>query len=330
MREMLTVELILRADQPVHHGDGNFGNSAVIKRRRFQSADGSVRDVPYISGTSMAHHLREAGSYALLEAAGLLEDPQLTEAAQRLLLNGGQVKGSSKALTRAEADELVELLPHIALLGGCVGNTIREGMTWSDSVLLVCEETAPFLPEWVGTWLEEQGRRLTPEAALIAVEEGMRRTLDDHPKATRLLSSGARADMDERLAKRERASRDDDDAAKLAAKSDAMIFEYETVIMGSLWYWRIACEVWSAIERDAFWVMLGAYLANPHIGGKSKRGFGRVSVVEMRGTSLPTFERPDPEAVTINGINSPELARYVAHVSERRERIVDFLARVVA
>lgn len=330
MRERMTVEMILRAEQPISHGAGNEGNFGIIKRRKMQADDGSFVEVPYVSGDSLRHQLREAGSMALLQASGLLDDPQLSEAALRLLFNGGMVSGSSKAVSVAEWAELRELLPHVALLGGCVSNTIREGTVTADSALLVCEETLPFLPPKVGAWLESIGRRVSSEAEHVTIEERTRMDPTTRPTQVRLLASGAQKDVEERRTKRESASRAGDDAAALASKGSGMPFEYETICARSLWYWRVSAWVHSEIERDAFAVMLAAYLADPHMGGKIHQGNGRVSVAHVWGDARPAERVDEGATLTADGITSPEVARYIAHVGERRERIRDLLASVVA
>src|SRR5690606_3169343 len=142
------------------------------------------------------------------------------------------VGGAASAVKLDEWRELCELLPHIALLGGCVGNRIREGALACDSAILICEETAPHLPEWVGEWLDEHGRRLAPECEHVELVQRTRMDPTLRPSSMRLLASGAAADVEARLLASEAAGASDDDRAKLATKSTMMPFEYQAVVVG--------------------------------------------------------------------------------------------------
>jgi len=150
------------------------------------------------------------------------------------------------------------------------------------------------------------------------------------PSSMRLLASGAAADVEARLLASEAASASDDDRAKLATKSTMMPYEYQTVVVGSLWYWRVVATVHSVIERDAMDVMMSAFLARPYVGGKRNQGNGLMEVVEARGDIRGAKPTEADDVLAVAEIQSPSVARYRAHVAERRERIRDCLARVVA
>ena len=109
-----------------------------------------------------------------------------------------------------------------------------------------------------------------------------------------------------------------------------MPFEYQAVVVGSLWYWRITATVHSAVERDALDVMVSAFLARPYVGGKRNQGNGLMEKVHARGDIRGAAPTPADDVLAVAEIRSPSVARYRAHVAERREQIRDALARVVA
>jgi hypothetical protein len=327
MRERHEIEILLKAMQPIVHLAGNEGNIGIIKRRKVQRDDGSFTHVPEVSGDSLRHALRERGTYALLQAADLL-GPHLTEAALRLLFAGGMVSGAASAVKLEEWRELCDCLPHLGLLGGCVGNRVREGSLSSDSALLVCEESMALLPEWVEGWLAEKGRAVCGARSHIGTSQRTRMDPTLRPDGQRLLSDGERARVEQRLLASENASAMDDDRAKLATKSSMMPFEYQHVLSGSLWYWRVTCVTHSEVERDALAVMLQAFLDDPYAGGKRNTGNGRLRMVHYQG--FTRAQRVEPEALTVDGITSPEVARFRAHVHSRRDRIKEILESVVA
>src|SRR4030042_561542 len=143
--EQRKYEFILEAKQPIAHASETYGNMSVVMRERVRQPDGRWVAVPVITGDTMRHGLREAGTYCLLDCAGL-RDAQLGEAALRLLFAGGMVTGSSATINLGQYREMVDLLPHLALLGGCAQNRVIAGRMQVDSAILCCEEARPVLP----------------------------------------------------------------------------------------------------------------------------------------------------------------------------------------
>ncbi|MGH8630893.1 MAG: hypothetical protein ACREU7_09045, partial [Burkholderiales bacterium] len=117
MMERKRLEFILEARSPIAHHQETFGNTAVLMRQKVRQPDGSFAAVPIITGDTMRHGLREAGTYCLLDCAGLLGEA-LTEQALRLLFAGGMVTGSGSVVKLDEYREMVDLVPTLALLGG--------------------------------------------------------------------------------------------------------------------------------------------------------------------------------------------------------------------
>lgn len=121
-------EFILRADQPIAHHSETFGNQAVSARRKVRQSDGTWAHVPVVSGDAMRHGMREASAYVFLDAAGLLHDGGLSEEALRLLFAGGQVTGSSGGVSKLnDYREMCDLVPPLALFGGCAQNRVIPG-----------------------------------------------------------------------------------------------------------------------------------------------------------------------------------------------------------
>jgi hypothetical protein len=69
--EKVRWEFILEAQEPIAHHSESMGNTAIAMRQKTRLADGSFVSVPIITGDTIRHQLREAASYALLDAAGM-------------------------------------------------------------------------------------------------------------------------------------------------------------------------------------------------------------------------------------------------------------------
>lgn len=327
--ERLTYEFILEALSPIAHHSETFGNAAIAMRGKTRMPDGSFQRVPILTGDTLRHQLREAAAYALLDAAGMIDDPSLTESGLRFLFNGGMIDGSQdNAVKLDQYRELVELCPPAGLLGGCAQNRSIPGRLTVDAAELICEETAHRLPPWVLEHLREQKSALA--SARQHVEEVQRVRMDAtlDPAKCRLLSDGG-ANVRTRLLGSEHASATDDAVMAEATKSSMMPRRFETLVTGSLFYWRLEAEVFTELERDAFNTMVGAFLQNARVGGKRGTGHGRVRVVTARqiGWRRP---REAPDGLDAGTLAPKVGSLFFMHVAARKERVKSLLAEIRA
>lgn len=318
-------DMILEARTPIAHHQESFGNEAVVMRRKVRQADGSWAMVPYLTGDTCRHGLREASAYVFLDAAGLLDTAKLGEAALRLLFTGGMVtgRGDASKISLDAYREMCELCPPLALLGGCTDNRVVPGRLICDEALLVCEEQRRYLPDWVLSW-SELGALDTCRAH---VEEVQRVRMDPSldPGKRKLLLTGDQVEVTNRLAAGERAHEADDASSRDDAKSSMMPRRFERLAQGSLFYWSIVCDTHSPLDEDTLKVMLSAFLANARVGGKRGTGHGLLRPVALCDVSI---KRPADQttAITLDGQTFGQLFR--SHVAERREQIAAWLARV--
>lgn len=332
MTERHQIEMILRAAQPIAHAEGTVGNAQVAMRRKVRLADGRWTRVPYITGDTMRHGVREAGAYALLEAASLLESPVLSEAALRLLFAGGMVMGSAADVVRMDEERAMrETIPILPLLGGCVGNRIVPGKLEVGDAWLVCDETSHIVPRWVSEWMAEEEIEQSGARAHVEMVQRVRMDPMLTPSKRLLLKASDDARVEQRLLDSELASERGDAKATKAAKATMMPFTYETIAAGSLFYWRIDAVTHSEIERDTLYVMLAAFLAKARVGGKKGTGHGLLEPIHARGINRQASEpvAPDALALTVDA-RAPEIARFRAHVGSRRDAVRDWLSGVTS
>lgn len=330
--EQHKIEIILRAEQPIAHAEGSIGNTSVVMRRKVRMRDGRWTKVPIVTGDTLRHGLREAASYAYLQAAGMLDAGALSESALRLLFAGGMVVGAAADGMRLDDErKWRELAPHIGLLGGCIGNRIVPGKIECGDAWLVCEETEHLMPAWVGEWMDAQS--IEPSGAKSHVELVQRVRMDPtlSPEKRHLLTSGDAAKTDQRLLDSDIASARDDDKGKALSKSSMLPFTYETVAAGSLFFWRVDARTHSELERDSLSVMLAAFLANARVGGKKGTGHGLIRAIEARGLRRTGATAAGLDELHLDGdTTAPELQRWSDHVESRRDQIRKWLASVTA
>lgn len=332
--EQHRIEVLLEAEQPISHLAESFGNVGILATRPIRQEDGSIARVPEISGDAMRHGLREAGAYVFLDACGMLDNPALSEAALRLLYAGGMVtgKGDAGAVRLGEYRKMVDLVPLLALLGGCAENRTIPGRMNVDPATLVCEESLRFLPEWIR--MHPMVAPQTADTWRASVEEVQRVRMDPSldPSKRALLESGAVAQIEARLDRSEKASRDDDAAGAQANKSTMLPRRYERVIQGALFSWSVTVTLFNPLDTDTFYTALLGFMSNIIVGGKRSTGHGKMRVVQAQRTVLRRArELPRPEDVSLAVAGNPEIGKlFLGHVEERAAKIREYLATVNA
>lgn len=322
--QQVCYDFILEAASPVAHHSESLGNTAVIATRRQRLPSGHFISLPIVSGDTMRHALREAGMRAYIDSAGV---GQLTVAALRLLFSGGQISGSSgNSVSITEFHKMVELCPPLALLGGCVNNRMVPGRMTVDEAVLMCEETLPVLPAWVGDWMAASGGVASPMRAHVERVTRVRMDPTSRPENRLMLTEAAAKAEDERLAKSEKASDEDDALVALETKGSMMPREFERVAAGSLFYWQVRANCYSELDFDTFHVMLFAMLGDLWVGGKRGTGHGNLRPVTARKIKISV----EAEDIDINGVARRVGSLFHSHVSARSAEIGTFLSEVQA
>lgn len=328
----LRYELVLEAAQAIAHHQDTYGNTAVAMRRKVRQPDGTFTHVPVVTGDTMRHGLREAAAYALLDAAGLLDHADLSEAALRLLFAGGMITGSAGgAVKLGDYRELVDLVPPLALLGGCCQNRSIPGRLIVDDALLICEETRHLVPPHVLAWVAETQGSDRLESCRSHVEEVTRVRMDPclTPSKRLLLSAGARAKAEGRLLANEAAGEEGDRVAQDREKSTMMPRSFETVAQGSLFWWAVEAQCWGDLDEESFHVMLAAFLARARVGGKRATGHGAIRPVHGFDCRV---HRPadDLTAIDVTALGHRVGVLFQQHVRSRTEKLARFLREVEA
>lgn len=320
-------DFVLRAEQPIAHHSESIGNEAFIMRGKIRAPGGWVF-IPQITGDTMRHGMREAAAYALLDAAGLLSHADLSEAALRLLFAGGMVtgRGDAGAARLDQYRELCELVPSMALFGGCRDNRIIPGRLIVESATLICAETSTFIPAWALDYATKDSLELDTHRAHVENVQRVKMEPLLDPGKRLLLSGTAQAAVNLRLEANERAHHDDDAIGREGSKIAPMPHRFERVAQGSLFYWACEATTYTPLDADTFEVAVWAFLADASVGGKRGTGHG-----QLRPVACGTRELPRPaDAVTMTALAPKVGEMFRAHVAERKERLRQFLSGVNA
>lgn len=256
--QTLRYEFVLIAEQPIAHHAETIGNEAILMREKIRQKGGGFADVPIGTGDTARHGLREAAAYALLDAAGMLDEPGLSEAALRLLFAGGMVtgKGDAGAISLDVYREMTELIPSLRLLGGCTNSRVIPGQLNVDPMVLICTETEYMLSkaaQWVLMWMTEHAERL--ESCRAHIDEVQRVRMDPLlvPEKRLLLSTDAQVSATKKLAASEAAHDANDSRGQEREKSGMMPRRHETLVRGSLLWWGFEARCYYREELRAIY-----------------------------------------------------------------------------
>lgn len=329
----LRFEMILRAEEPIAHFQETLDNEAIFARERVRAKGGGFVDIPYVKANTMRHQLREAATYATLDAAGLLGDECLqSDSVLRLLFSGGGLQGSkdkgkSAGVSLDDYARMCDVFPPLALLGGATNQRILPGKISVSPARLLCEEQR--ITAWSSEWLEANEERLDSFRSHLSALTDVRMDPTLSPSKRALLTPAARADTEARLLVSETARSKDDAAGVAENKSTMMPYSYETLVRGSMFHWQLSAALDTDLEEDTLMAMLGAFLSNARVGGKRGLACGRVLPVAAKQFTL---SRPSEHAhaVDVTALGGRVGALFRAHVEERRGALREWLSGGVA
>lgn len=325
-------DLVGRAIEPIHHGSGSVGNTQMLRTQRIYSQTvGKIVKLPFISGNTIKHMIR-VGAVKFAVNAMELQDGTLSKPIVHLLFSGGALgkKGSTVRIDKAR--ELESLFPVLSLCGYSAANVMPPSKIRTGHVHLVCLENNFRMPSDL---LER------PESKMRAnefrgEEFGTRHeaTRIDH-EAKRLLPS-AQVKKDTKLLTEAAKNMDDSKPREKQNGTGQMIYDFEVVIAGSLWWSTLKFDDLTPLESIA---LQSAFIqsaqdvsndGNPiySVGGKSSVGFGKMSF-QFCQPSGPKYE-PTSDLTNFKGENSAlALSKYGNHLRSNKEQILDILDKIV-
>jgi hypothetical protein len=319
----------------LHHGAGVSGNTQMLRVQEVVLADGTPGRVPFVSGNSIKHMVRDGAVRFALDAMGV-EDGSLTKPVVNLLFAGGTLSKGGGSTDLSQARRLADLFPALSLCGYAAGNFMEGSKVRVDNLHLVCAENAWRMPASALALPHS-----TQRAGAFRDEEfGTRHEPTRLPHVARLLALEDRARHEaEASAKSKRK-----EASAKAPDSAQMIYEFQTVKAGSRWWGGMHLEDLTPAELVAFRAGLSHACEGRHedggvvfrLGAKGSVGWGRVSMrfsgALRRVVDAPEYEASDAMLPVVAGphgaTDHPDLAGYVAGLRARREEILAALSEV--
>lgn len=298
-----------------HNGGQSFGINSKLRREKFVQPDGSVEEIPTLSGNGLRGLLRDRGMLHMCRSLGYGEPDEdgrprgLSLAAFYFLFSGGALTSTgSRGIDVDEARRVRGLIPLVGVFGGAMGNSIMPGKLKIGKAIPICVETLHLLPE--------RFQRAAPSIWDYLQEEMYTRKDDEKNEHLRaLISPSVRGLLeDERRVKDKKQA--DGKSQEDTGEKQQMRYYVETFAAGTPFYWRITLDDVTDLEFEAFVTTLVEFSRLPFVGGKSNVGLGEVAIRFDNWLSIDSRT-----TVAANAIGLPAGALYAAHLRERGQEM---------
>lgn len=315
---------VVTALSSIFHGGGSsIGVNAKLRREKFVQPDGTVEDVPVISGNGLRGLLRDRGMFHMCRALGYGVNEETGEVlglslpAFYFLFSGGTLtkSGGNSGIDIDRARELRNLIPLVGVFGGANGNSIMPGKLKVDKMLPICAETRHLLPE---PWCDAE----TASIWEYLQEEMYTRKDDEKDEHKRQLIAPEVRGLLEMAAAAKRAAPSQPVIQEDTGQKQQMMYYVETFAAGTQFFWSLVLDDVTDVEYDAFSVCLGEFARMPFIGAKSNVGLGRVQV------RFDKWHTVDARKAIGNQLDTPLGRRYQAHLAEHGKTIREMLAGI--
>jgi len=323
------IEIEAVALDAIHHGAGTEGNTQVLRRQETLRPDGTIDSVPFISGNSIRHMLRNAGVLFALEAMAV-EPESLSKAVIDLLFSGGSL-GGKNSMTLAKAKAVEAMFPVLSLLGYSAGNTIASGRIEVWNLHLRCEQNIFRSLSRVDT---SDPRWQLDGNAQTGSQFGTRHDAARIAHAARFLAlPDAERGIVEASAPKGKTK------APKGEETTQMIYDYETILPGAEFFGGIVYRGLKEQELDALVSALSyacdgadgsGYLYR--VGAKSGTGLGRMRW-HFTGLQRPVTPSAMSESTllpVLSGGGSERLEAYKVRLHEHRAAILSSLEELAA
>lgn len=310
MTRDLRIEGVATLLSSLSHGGEHAGTVGYLRREKIVQPDGSVVEVPVVSGNALRGILRDYAAEVFWAALGR---PELPAPVFHLLWSGGSLAkaGSGHVLGARQLADVRRLIPVVSLFGGSGAGKIIEGKMRAGKLVPVCAETAHLMPEgisgdrsvWDMLQIEEFTRRddakrdrlhvaIAGMTTPAAIEPGTLLTVEPHAPAVEATDGPAQQ----------------------------MRYGVETLAAGARLHWWMTLhgvtDVESALLAQAIeaWSRGGA-----HIGGRSATGHGRLRL------DVQTWQAASPTITVGDALAVPDADPLGDHVTGHRDAIVEAL-----
>lgn len=249
----LIFEGTMTALTSISHIGITHGIHSKLRREKIAQLDGTIEEIPVISGNSLRGILRDRGMLHMLRCLGYGINEETGEinglplSAFYFLFSGGSLTSKGgRGLDVDEARRWRDLIPLVTIFGGAMGNQIMPGKCKIGKAIPICAETAHLIPERF-----INGNKLQSIWELCQEEAYTRRDDEKNEKLRQLITSEGRGLLESK-AKNDREKRGMDEDVRKDEQKQQMRYYVETIVAGTRLYWDITLDDVTDVEFEAF------------------------------------------------------------------------------
>jgi hypothetical protein len=265
-----------------HNGGERNGTIVQLRREKFVQDNGSVTEIPVISGNSVRGKLRD------LAAIDILTRPdgtkiQVDADTFNLLFSGGSLESvGNKHLDIEKVRKLRKDIPVLSVLGCSIGNVILPGKVDIGKMIPICKETLAYIPE------KYHGKNIKTIWEYCQVEMNTRRDDTKDENKREFIKEGFLTDD---------------------LKGGQMMYHTETLVSGTKFYWKICLRDTTDKETGAFLSLIQQWAKqSSQVGGNGRVGHGKLKL-DLQETYVVDSEIEFKNSDFVNYINAAEEAK---------------------
>jgi CRISPR type IV-associated protein Csf2 len=309
-----------------HSGGVSLGISTKLRREKFVQPDGTVEEVPVVSGNGVRGRLRDLGmlhmcralGYGIEEATG--EVLRLSLPAFYFLFSGGTLTSEGgKGLDLQGMRQLRTLIPLVSIFGGAFGNAILPGRIKIGKLIPLCTETAHLVPERFAAL------PVCQQSIWEYLQEEMYTRKDDakNEHYQPLLQAAVQGLLTQKAEGRRQRQDAGTDIAERPGTAQQLMYHVETFAPGTQFHWKLVVDDLSPLEMDAWLTTLNEFSKSPYVGGKSGVGLGEVAVRFDRWLQIDS--RVQGQGTEVGLVLGRQYAEHLAAQGDAIRELLDIL-----
>lgn len=236
-----------------HNGGERNGTIIQLRREKFVQPSGKVVEIPVISGNSIRGKIRDLAAIDILTRKDGVK-VQVDADNFNLLFSGGSLESvGEKNLDIEKVRQLRKDIPMISVLGCSIGNIILPGKVDIGKMIPICKETLHIIPE---KFHGDADIKTIWEYCQVEMNTRKDDTKDEN-KREFIKSECLTSDL----------------------KGGQMMYNTETLVVGTRFYWKICLRDTTDIETGAFLSTIQSWAnQSSQVGGNGRVGHGRLKV----------------------------------------------------
>lgn len=243
-----------------HNGGEVNGTITQLRREKFVQPKGKIVEIPVISGNSIRGKLRDLSAIDILTKKDGSK-VQVDADNFNLLFSGGSLESiGEKNLDIEKVRKMRKDIPMLSVLGCSIGNVILPGKVDIGKMIPICKETLHFIPE---KFHGEEEIKTIWEYCQVEMNTRKDDTKDENKRE---------------FIKKEYLTD--------SLKGGQMMYNTETLVTGTRFYWKVCLRDTTDIETGAFLSILQSWASqSSQIGGNGRIGLGRLKI-DLTETSV--------------------------------------------